>query len=155
MRSCLTRSVLGRGESVLLLAFMLVLPNAGFAQDLRSLPDAPSESVLRSKSFVIPHALMFASIFYDGELSRNLQHHGPGIDCREANSWFAGPNGEFQAGKFYAYNLSLATASTFTNYWLRRKYPGNKVFRFVTIGFPLEQAGEHFVAGSTWLKAGC
>src|SRR5690349_2176102 len=128
------RVVLAGWKSATVLAVLLFACGIAFPQNV---PDAPSRPALHSKSFVIPHAIMFASIVYDGELSRALHHDGPGGICRETNSWFAGPHGQFEAGRFYAYNLSLAAASTLTSYWLHRKYPRRKLFRVLIFGFPL------------------
>lgn len=87
-----------------------------------ALPKALSHSILKSKSFLLSHASMFFSIGFDGEMSRNLD----GQSCHEGNPRFRTSTGEFQAGKYYAYNLSLAAGLTAIDYLLRRHFPRNE-----------------------------
>lgn len=121
-------------------------------QSSRVLPEAPSQSILMSKSFLLPHASMFLSIAFDGEMSRNLD----GYDCHEGNPRFRSSTGEFQAGRYYALNLSLAAGLTTIDYLLRRSFPRNRWIKGATIAAPLAVpfgTAQHMWGGLSWV--GC
>jgi hypothetical protein len=138
-----------------LLIFLLTLTStAAFPSDFHpALPEAPSQSILKSKSFLLPHASMFLSIAFDGEMSRNLNGHA----CHESNPNFRSSNGDFQAARFYAYNLSMAAGITVIDYLLRQKFSRTQWIKDATIAVPLGVvpfgAGEHVWGGLTWV--GC
>lgn len=136
------------------LTLLLTLTSAALASDLHPiLPEAPSQSILRSKSFLLPHASMFLSIGFDGEMSRNLAGHA----CHEGNPKFRTSNGDFKAGRFYAYNLSMAAGITMIDYLLRRRFSRNRWVKDATIAVPLGAVPfgtvEHVWGGLTWV--GC
>jgi hypothetical protein len=116
-----------------------------------ALPEAPSPSILKSKSFLLPHASMFLSIGFDGEMSRELD----GYSCHEGNSRFRSSTGEFQASKYYAFNLSLAAGLTAIDYLLRRSFPRNRWIKGATIAAPLAVpfgTAQHIDGGVGWVK---
>ena len=99
------------------------------------------------KPFVAAHAAMFASIAFDGEVSRAGVGHGL---CHEGNSMFAGPHGEFRAGRFYATNLSLGVAITGLDYLLRHRR--NRALRALSYLGPGVEIAGHTSAATHWLK---
>ena len=118
---------------------MLLLSLAAFGQERPNAIDRP---------FLIVHSIDLASVVYDGELTRNLHRHGD--ICREANSFYATPKGDFKAGKFYAYNLGQVAAFSLGDYLVRRKWPRNKLLKILTLIAPGRDAFTHFRLGSTW-----
>ena len=125
--------------------------------DNPDLLEAPSKSILKSKSFSIPHAALFLSIGLDGELSRNLHwNNGHHSNCYEGNHLFRSSSGDFQAGRFYAYNLSIAGGITAADYLLRWRWPRNRWVKFLTVAAPLSArfgAVDHIIGAASW--TGC
>lgn len=121
-----------------------------------ALSEAPSESIFKSKSFILPHAALFLSIGLDGELSRNL-HSNVAAEryCKENNALFRSSSGDFQAGRFYVYNLSIAGGITAADYLLLRKWPNSRWVKLLTVGAPLSArfgAIDHVIGAASWAR---
>lgn len=135
------------------LALLLVgCPLNGQISQPAELPKAPSQSILKSRSFLLPHASMFLSVMFDGEMSRNFHGH----DCHEGNPLFRSSSGDFKAGQFYAYNLSLGAGISTLDYLLRQRFPHNRWITSAAIATPLAVPSgtvQHMWGGLSWL--GC
>jgi len=113
-----------------------VLPRLDRVKDLTSRPS------VWNKKFILTHALMFASIVYDDEVThQGIAHH----KCTEAN---ASPHPS--RGELYVKDLPVAVAVTAFDYFLARKH-----ILIAPYTNPLVGAAKHFYGGTEWFTGNC